>query len=292
MEAVCVAPTSCLLGMAPLWSPSEGYLWWTDQRRAKLHRYNPRTGNTRRYDLPLHVSAMALAYGQILMAGDGELGLYDPETEDYERLTTVPLRHERERINDGACAADGSFWFASCDDDGIEPFGQYFRLSGDGTLEATRLDPVTMPYTFAFSPDSKTFYTCDSENQEILACDIDAQTGVLSERRVFASTMNAGCYPNGSAIDVEGYLWSAQWAGSRVVRYAPDGRIDQIVKLPVSRPTHCSFGGADMKTLFITTARIGLSDAALDKQPLAGCLFALATEAPGLPSVNWGRGAI
>ncbi|MEO1323932.1 MAG: SMP-30/gluconolactonase/LRE family protein [Pseudomonadota bacterium] len=281
-EVRCVAPTGCMLGEGPLWSPSEGFLWWVDIKRAKLHRHNPRTGNTRRYDLPIHASAIALADGGLIMAGDLEIGRYDTATEHYERICTLnePFGF---RTNDGGMAPDGSFWIGTMDDAETEPEGQYYRLLQDMTVERIGLPEVLVTNTMQFSPDGRTFYTCDSAEQMILAFDYDVDTGALSNRRVFASTLEAGCYPDGSAVDANGYLWNAQWAGSRVVRYAPDGSIDQVVKLPISRPTSCAFGGPDLKTLYVTSARVGLSDAALDRQPMAGSLFAIDVETPGLP---------
>ncbi len=289
-EAVCVAPTSCVLGTAPLWSPSEGYLWWSDVRRAKLHRYNPRTGNTRRYDLPLKVSAMALSQGRLLVVGDGQVGLYDPATEDYQKISSFEASNPAAISNDGGAAPDGSFWFGLSDREGVDPIGAFHRVSPEGKVENLRFDPVAISYTFAFCQKNSVFYTCDSAGQEIFAFDYDVETGILTDRRVLAATIESGCYPDGSALDEDGYLWNAQWAGSRVVRYSPDGAIDRIVKLPVSRPTNCAFGGEDMKTLFVTTARAGLIDAALDRQPFAGCLFAIQTDCPGQVIPEWGQG--
>jgi len=286
-EVICVAPTGCLLGEGPLWSPSEGFLWWIDIKRAKLHRYNPRTTNTRRYDLPLHASALALLDGGLLMIGDREVGRYDTATEDYERLLSLN-EPENFRTNDGGIAPDGSFWFGVMDDNEAVAEGSYYRLNTDMTLERIGLPEVMVTNTMQFSPDGGVFYTCDSAEQQILGFNYNCETGALSKRRIFASTMDAGCYPDGTAIDVEGYLWNAQWAGSRLVRYAPDGRVDRIVKLPVSRPTSCAFGGEDLKTLYITSARVGLSDAALDRQPLAGSLFSLDIDVPGLPVQEFG----
>lgn len=277
-----------MLGEGPLWSPSEGFLWWVDIKRAKLHRFNPKTGNTRRYELPLHASALALADGGLIMVGDLEVGRYDTATEEYERITDLnePMGF---RTNDGGMAPDGSFWFGTMEDDQTLPEGQFYRLLPDQTVERIGLPEVLVTNTMEFSPDGQTFYTSDSAEQMILAYDHDPDTGALSRRRVFASTLEAGCYPDGSAIDADGHLWSAQWAGSRVVRYAPDGSIDQVVKLPVSRPTSCAFGGPDLKTLYITSARQGLSDAALDRQPMAGSLFAIETDTPGLPVPEFGH---
>jgi len=287
-EVVCVAPTGCLLGEGPLWSPSEGFLWWVDIKRAKLHRHNPQTGNTRRYDLPLHASALALAEGGLIMIGDLEVGRYDTATEEYERVVTLN-EPDGFRSNDGGMAPDGCFWFGTMDDNETLPEGQYYRLQPDLSVERIGLPEVLVTNTMQFSPDGSTFYTSDSAEQNILAFDHDVGSGALSNRRVFASTFDAGCYPDGSAIDQDGFLWNAQWGGSRIVRYAPDGAIDRIVKMPVSRPTSCAFGGPDLRTLYISSARIGLSDAALDRQPMAGSLFAIEVDIPGLPVPEFGQ---
>lgn len=288
-EVDCVAPTACLLGEGPVWSPSEGFLWWVDIKRAKLHRYNPRTGNTRRYDLPIHASALALSEGCLLMIGDRDVGLFDPMTEDFQHLASLENEPLGNRTNDAGIAPDGSLWFGTMDDAEELISGSYYRLEKPAKVEPMKLDQVAVTNTFCFSPDGTVFYTSDSAEQEILAFDHDIASGILTDRRVFATTAHAGCYPDGSAIDAEGYLWNAQWAGSRIVRYAPDGSIDRVVDLPVSRPSSCAFGGPELKTLFITTARVGLSDAALDRQPLAGCLFALDVAVAGAPIPEWGH---
>lgn len=289
MERVdCVAPTGCSLGEGPVWSPSEGFLWWVDILRAKLHRHNPRTGNTRRYDLPIRASAIALHQGQLVMIGDGEAGLYDPATEAYERKVVIEGEPDHNRTNDAGIAPDGSLWFGSMDNDEQQATGAYYKLSPDWTVAPIELQKKVVTNTFCFSPDARTFYTCDSAEQEILAFDHDPDTGALSGRRVFATTAAIGAYPDGSAVDMEGYLWNAQWAGSRVVRYRPDGSIDRIIDLPISRPTSVAFGGKDLRTLFITSARVGLTDKALDRQPMAGCLFAMDVDVPGIPVPEWG----
>lgn len=287
-EVRCVAPTGCLLGEGPLWSPTEGFLWWVDIKRAKLHRHNPKTGNTRRYDLPLHASALALFDGGLIMVGDREVGRYDTATESYRKIVDLP-EPKGFRTNDGGLAPDGSFWFGTMDDAETLEEGQYYRLTSDLEVERIGLPEVLVTNTMQFSPDGQTFYTCDSSEQMILAFDYAPGDGSLSNRRVFASTLEAGCYPDGSVVDSEGYLWNAQWAGSRIVRYAPDGSIDRVVKLPVSRPSSCAFGGEDLRTLYITSARVGLSDAALDRQPMAGSLFALDVDVPGLPVPEFGK---
>ncbi|WP_169711689.1 SMP-30/gluconolactonase/LRE family protein [Henriciella litoralis] len=285
-EPQCVAPTSCLLGQSPVWSASEGLLWWVDPKRAKLHRYKPKTGNTRRYDLPLKASVIALAGGELLMAGDLECGFFDTETEEYNRLIQQTDVDVRDRINSGGVGPDGSFWFSTMDGDEIEARSRWFRMLPDRSVEEIAIPPVIIPSTVCFSADGSTMYTSDTTEQEILAFDYDAPAG-LSNRRVFATTSNGAGYPDGAALDAEGCIWVAEWDGARVVRYRSDGKLDRVVKLPTSRPTACCFGGPGLRTLYITTARTGLTTFQMDTQPFAGSLFALEVECPGNPCHSW-----
>ncbi|MFN7054106.1 SMP-30/gluconolactonase/LRE family protein [Hyphomonas sp.] len=290
MSPECVAPTGCLQGEGPVWSPSEGFLWWVDVRRAKLHRYNPKTGNTRRYDLPVRASSLALYDGSLLMAGDREIGVFDPASEVYERLCRLDDEPEGNRTSDGGVAPDGSFWFGTMDDAGREPTGQYYRYGADKAVSLLRLPSVLVTKTMQFSPDGRTFYTCDTAEGEILAFDADPATGALSGRRTFAFTHELGGLPHGAAVDSEGGLWVCLHGASRVVRYLPDGTLDQTIIVAAPLPTGCAIGGRDMRTLFITTARTGLSFPQLDARPLSGSLFAVEVDVPGLPPRSFGKG--
>ena len=285
----CVAPTGCMLGEGPVWSETEGFLWWVDVRRAKLHRYNPRTGNTRRYDLPIRASTIALHDGCLLMAGDQEIGAYDPSTESYDRILQIEGEPDGNRTNDGGVAPDGSFWFGTMDDAEKEARGSYYRFGSDKTLTQLRLPSVMVTSTMQFSPDGRTFYTCDSAEQEILAFDHDPETGALSGRRVFASTYDLGGYPAGSAIDSEGCLWTCLWDASRIVRFTPEGQLERMIILAAPRPTSVAFGGPDLRTLFITSARAGMTFPQLDARPLSGSLFAVQVDVPGLPARQFGE---
>ena len=115
------------------------------------------------------------------------------------------------------------------------------------------LDRIIVPNSVAFSPDDRTLYFADTRAYTIWAFDFDIAVGAIANRRVFAQTMPPA-RPDGACVDADGFLWSAKYAGSRIVRYAPDGRIDRIVELPVSHPTCCCFGGDDLQTLYVTSA--------------------------------------
>ena len=282
----CVAPTSCLLGQSPVWSASEGLLFWVDPNRAKLHRYKPKTGNTRRYDLPIKASALAIAGGELLMAGGLEIGIFDIETEDYRQVARLEGDPKALRINCGGAAPDGSFWFATMDGEEKAARSTWHRIDTGRKITQLKIPPVIIPSTACFSPAGDVFYTADTTEQEILSFDV-GEGGALSNRRVFCTTSAGAGYPDGSAVDRDGYLWNAEWDGARIVRYRPDGAVDRVIAMPTVRPTGCCFGGDDMRTLYVTTARTGLTSFQMDTQPFAGSLFAIRTASAGLQVAEW-----
>ncbi|MDB5495677.1 MAG: putative gluconolactonase protein, partial [Phenylobacterium sp.] len=179
------------------------------------------------------------------------------------------------RSNDGVLLGDGCFWWSSMDDNGGERPGAVFRTGPDGATQPV-ISGIHIANSLAMSPDRRRLYLADSARATIWSYD----TADLSRREVFATVEVGG--PDGSCVDADGYLWNAQWGAWRIVRYAPDGRIDRVVEVPVEQPSCCMFGGADLATLFITSARESLSGEALAQQPLAGSLFALDPGVKGL----------
>ena len=143
--------------------------------------------------------------------------------------------------------------------------------------------------TFQFSPDGTVFYTCDSFEQEVLSFQHEIGTGKLTDRKVLTNTIELSGYPDGSVIDSEGCLWTCLWEASRIIRLTPDGEIDRTITLAAPRPTSLTFGDEDLKTLFITTARAGMSFPELDSRPLSGSLFAVRVDVPGLPPREFGK---
>ena len=267
------------LGEGPLWDPAAKRLYWFDIKRSRLHWGEPDGGRTGLWTLPCRASAAAIrARGGLLLAT--EQGLADFDLDTGELTPRWALGAEPGfRSNDGKIDLAGRFWWGTMDDDHGKRPGTLYRYDPDGTCEAV-VEGVHIVNTVSCSPDGRTFYLADSRKGTLWAYDMDA-AGALSNRRVFA-TIQQGA-PDGSAVDAQGYLWNAQWGAWRVVRYAPDGRIDRIVEMPVEQPSSCAFGGPDLTTLYVTTAREGLSDAALQAQPLAGSVLAFETGVKGLP---------
>jgi sugar lactone lactonase YvrE len=162
-----------------------------------------------------------------------------------------------------------------------EPLGSVWSYDGRGAPRFLFGD-ILISNSIAFSPDGRRMYFADTPLKKIFVFDYDLEKGAVSNRRLFAEVGPEGGYPDGSAVDAEGYLWNAEWGGARVVRYSPDGRIDRVIPLPCSQITCCAFGGDDLATLYITSARDGLDEAARAAQPHAGALFCVSPGVAGL----------
>jgi sugar lactone lactonase YvrE len=172
--------------------------------------------------------------------------------------------------------------------------GELFRIDGDGTT--TRFaDGFICSNGPSFSPDGRIMYHSSSAERVINAYDIDFETGAASNPRLFAAIDPAHGAPDGSTVDAEGYLWSTHWGGACITRYAPDGRVDRVIEMPVKRVTSCAFGGKDMDTLFVTTASTELidgkwalmDDAGFAADPLPGAIFAIEVGIKGLPEPDF-----
>jgi sugar lactone lactonase YvrE len=183
------------------------------------------------------------------------------------------------RFNDGRCDRAGRFWAGTMCDARRDPTGSLYRFDAD--LACTKLrNAIIIPNGLAFSPDNRTMYFADTNRHTIWAYDYDLASGAATNERVFADTGEGR--PDGSCVDADGGLWNAQYGGWRLVRYAPTGKVDRVVQVPVANPTCCAFGGEDLGTLYVTTATQRLSLDDLAKQPLAGSLLALRPGAKGL----------
>lgn len=277
-EVKCVVNSADRLGEGPVWSAAEGRLYWFDIKGRRLAWYAPETDDRGAFDLPMRASAAAVrAQGGLLAATEKGLAVVDPDAGTIAVTQPYELG-EGFRTNDGKVDPEGRFWWSTMDDDGGKRPGSVFRTQPDGTTTRV-LTGIHIPNTVSFSPDGRLLYMADSKRQTLFV----HETADLSKVREFAHTRGTTASPDGSAVDAEGYLWNAQWGGWRVVRYAPDGRVDRVIQAPVEQPTSCAFGGPDLSTLYVTSAWDELSDEARAKQPLAGGLFAVDVGVKGLP---------
>lgn len=281
--AICVSDCKNKLGEVPVWDPQGQALYWVDIEGATLHRLIPKTGETARWTFPERVTAYGLRHKSgFILALASAIVLYEPETGAIERKVAPEEHLPGNRLNDGKCDRQGRFWVGAMDESQTKGSAGLYRYDPDGQCHQMETG-IGVSNSLAWSPDDKTFYFADSMRKLIYAYDFDAPTGAISHRRVFSDWSARKGTPDGSTIDAEGFLWNAVWDGWCLVRYAPDGRIDRVVELPVQKPTSCAFGGPDLTTLYVTSAIFDASPDELARQPQAGGVFALDVGVRGLP---------
>lgn len=284
---VCVAPTGDRCGEGPVWHDGHASVYWTDINRFLIHRFTPATQTVRSWLFDEPVTALSLTTRDDQLAvvlGSGVI-LWEPETDQRKnqifKLDTWP----RVRLNDARSDPRGSLWIGSMrnnvlpDGSAAEAGGQdgvLYRIDPDGGVSKHRAD-IGISNTVAWSPDYRHFYFGDSLANTIWRFEYDLKTGNISNETPFLRNFGRGS-PDGSTVDSEGYLWNCRFRGNCVVRVAPDGEIDEFIEMPVRNVTSCTFGGADRRTLFITTAEDSTAG-----ERLAGSLFAFRTEVPGQP---------
>ena len=281
----CVVREEAIVGESPVWCPRERVLYWVDITGQKIHRFCPSSGTNDTFQLPKPVTALAVrTKGGLALSLKKEFALYDFESQALTYLGNPEPDQPDNRFNDAKCDRQGRFWAGTMGNVHWDaPSGALYRLDSDGTISCHQTE-VICANGMGWSPDNRTMYFTESFRYAVYAYDFFAAAGTLSNRRVFASLDRAaGGFPDGLTVDAEGHVWSVHNAIGRVVRYAPDGRIEQTIQLPVPRPCGCIFGGEKLDTLYITTARETLSPEQIAKYPLSGSLFAAVPGVCGLP---------
>ena len=276
-----------LLGEAPFWDAETQALFWTDIFGCRIHRLHPASGERRSWPMPDRVACVVpRSQGGLLVALSRELALFDPETSELRTVFSLGAREPRVRFNDSRTDVAGRLWIGTMNEIDDAPCGMLLRIDAD--LSCTAVESgIRISNGINFSPDDTLLYFADTPERIIRAYGLDIETGELGARRDLVRVDGDIAMPDGSAVDSEGCIWNAQWDGGRVVRYAPDGSVREIVPIPCSRPTSCVFGGPDLSTLYITSSCMELSQLALRAQPLAGSLFSLEAGVAGRPCARF-----
>ena len=280
MDATCIWDAGATLGEGVLWDAASNCVWFVDIKSRRIHRCDPAGGNRHSWDAPSQVSFIVPASdGGFVVGLEDGLHRFDPVGGAFASLHPVEANLPGNRFNDGHVDAAGRLWFGSMDDSEQSPSGALYRYAA-GAAQAVDRDYVITNGP-ATSADGRTLYHTDTLKKHIYAFDV-ALDGTLANKRLFV-TLEGGGHPDGMAVDTEGCLWVATFGGWRIDRYAPDGSKLGEVRFPCANITKLAFGGADLRTVYVTTARKGLSVADLEAQPLAGGLFTFRVDTPGLP---------
>jgi L-arabinonolactonase len=282
-----VSPGTDVVGESPVWSVAEQALYWVDIKGPRLRKLDLQTGAVRDWAMPGFAGSVALhREGSVLISLGTGLAIFALEEQTFRFVAAPEANRAARRFNDGRCDPRGRFWVGAMSTVGREPTAILYCLSPDGTCRKF-LEGVTVPNGLAWSPDARTMYFADTLAATIYVFDYEPTEGIATNQRIFAKTENRAGRPDGATVDAEGFLWSAEYDGWCVTRYAPDGRVDRHIDLPVQRPTSCAFGGAGLDTLFVTTASQELSAAELAEQPFAGRVLALEVGVRGLPEARF-----
>jgi L-arabinonolactonase len=266
------------LGECVLWCERDEALYWTDIEASTLYRHRPGDGEHQHWKLPERLGSFALCEesGMLLLGLASGVAPFDLATGKLGPIVQVEAEHPATRINDGRCDAQGRFVFGMFQPGPgrVEGSGHFYRIGADLMLERLPLPPAVVANSITFSPDGARIYFADSPARTIWCAEYHAD-GRIGKPREFVRYSKGEGYPDGSAIDAGGGLWNAAWDGGCLTRHDPNGKRTHRIELPAARPTCPAFGGAGFERLYVSTARIGLSEEALAAQPAAGGIFEL-----------------
>lgn len=276
--------SQCSLGEGPIWHEGRQQLFFFDINEQTLFAVTAAGDVADSWLFNEIVAAAAVLDNETLvLATETGLKQFDLTTGGMNRINEIEADNPKTRTNDSRVHPSGAFWIGTMTQSEPEAaIGAVYHYRA-GTL-TTLKSGISIPNATCFSPDGRIAYWTDTPTRKIMQCPTDPATGLpAGEWTLFADVSEGRGYPDGAVVDSEGYLWNAKWGGSCVVRHAPDGSIDRVIEVPVSQVTCPAFGGPDLKTLFITTAAKGLSEAQLAAEQHAGSLFAIEVDVAGQP---------
>jgi len=279
----CVADVHAVLGEGPVWVAREHALYWLDIKGRMIFRLSD-GGEVSQWPTPFRVGSLApRAKGGFIAGTDEGIAEIDLADGRMKILFNPEADLPGNRFNDGKVDRSGRFWAGTMDDSERQASGSLYRIDAD--LRCTRIDEdYRVTNGPAFSPDGTIMYHNDSARQVTYAFDLD-EAGNASNRRTFIQFGEGDGYPDGMTVDAEGGLWIGFWDGGCLRRFSAEGELTQVLEMPASRPTSCTFGGPNLDRLYVTSASIGLDETALSMQPNAGGLFMVTPGVQGIAEV-------
>ena len=287
MKAELVLDAQATIGESPTWVAEEAALYWVDIKAPALHRLVPDTGTTDRWQLPEDIGAFCLdGAGRALVALRTGLYWLDLGSSALTPAAQAPFNAKLIRFNEGACDSLGRFWVGTMTDppagETVDITGQLYSFTTTGGL-IPHPDFAFLTNGMAWNREETVFYISHSQERMIYQHKYEREQGLLDAGTEFARFTDTAGIPDGAAMDADGNYWCAAHGGGCLNIYAPDGQLKETVALPVSQPTMCCFGGPELKTLYVTSAREKLGPEQLAQEPYAGGLFRLDPGIAGQP---------
>ncbi|KZB66092.1 gluconolaconase [Thalassospira lucentensis] len=272
------------LGECPNWDRDNSRLYWADIIGQKIHALDIVTGQRHSWSFESEVGCFGLTdRGRLVVALKSDIVLFDPKTGEREKLAAVDSDNDMSRTNDGKIGPDGAFWVGTMDQNiDKQPVASLYRVTGKGQVEH-KAGGIKISNGLAWSPDGRIMYHSDSRGPWVNRWNFDAKTGAIGNCQRFLDLDDTVGRPDGAAVDMEGCYWSAGVSAGKLNRFAPDGTLLLSIDMPMPNPTMPCFGGADMKTLYVTSHMENYPAEKRDEFPDAGKLVMLRVDVAGVP---------
>ncbi len=271
-----------ILGEGSIWHPTENILYWIDITGEKLHKYDPEKGENKTLEMGSMIGTVVPSTGKYSAVVALESGIFGITPDGEKKLLSEYPQNElsNNRFNDGKCDPAGRFWIGTMSKDEIKGAGNLYSFAGKKLR--VKQPNVTISNGIVWSADAKTMYYIDTPEMAVFAYDFNKETGNISNRRIAFMIPESLGYPDGMSIDEEDMLWIAMWNGAAVVRFNPGtGEMLEKIDVPALNVTSCAFGGKELKTLYITTAKQGMTAKQFVQYPLSGSLFVVECDVKG-----------
>lgn len=279
----CVLDVRASLGECPLWSVAERALYWVDINAPSLNRFDPATDRNTVMPMPQSIGSFGFrAGGGFIVALRDGIWLADSSGRLERKVASPPYEPGHHRFNDGRCDPQGRFVVGTMNEHRDADDAALYRV-GAGFDLARLFGGITISNGLAWSPDGETMYHADTPARTVRAYDYDPHSGTPANGRVFAQWQGETERPDGGAVDSAGNYWIAFYRGGKVVQLSPRGEALAEFGVPAMCPTMCAFGGADLCTLYVTSARQQRDGEELARLPQSGGIFSMRVGVPGLP---------
>jgi sugar lactone lactonase YvrE len=275
MKIETVTNQLCVLGEGPVWDAARNEIIWVDIIEGAIHQYSFDNESLKTFSVGDLIGCVAIcANGDLVFASKSGIGLLNRNTGTKKILYHPETHLPNNRFNDGKCDVAGRLWAGTMAID--ETIGAGSVYVNDLQKPDKKINNTTISNGIAWNADNTILYFIDTPTFEVVSYQFNKITSDISDRKVVIQIPQEDGHPDGMTIDTEGMLWIAHWDGWQITRWDPgSGEKLYHIKLPVSRVTSCTFGGPELKDLFITSARKGLTEEELKNQPLAGALFVI-----------------